>query len=168
LIEPARRWREGRFVIAGPQYPESMAAPPNVERITHLAPDGHRAFYNRLRFTLNVTRRDMVLAGFSPSVRLFEAAACGTPIISDDWAGLSTFFTPGREILLARHAGDVMEYLKLLPDERRIAIGERARTRVLASHTSSHRACELEAYLAEARGGLGTPVERPGIAVKTA
>jgi spore maturation protein CgeB len=153
LIEPAHRWPGGRFVLAGPQYPDSVVLPANVERIIHLNPADHRAFYNRLRFTLNVTRRDMVRAGYSPSVRLFEAAACGTPIISDDWPGLSTFLAPGREILIARHGAAVLEWLRDLPEKERALIGARARARVLASHTSAHRARELEQYVAEVSTG---------------
>jgi spore maturation protein CgeB len=150
LIRPARAWAEGRFVIAGAQYPATVVTPANVERITHLAPVEHRAFYNRQRFTLNVTRRDMIEAGYSPSVRLFEAAACGTAIISDDWPGLETVLTPGVEILLARNAGEMLGYLRAMPEEARRAIGARARSRVLESHTSVHRAIELERYVAEA------------------
>jgi spore maturation protein CgeB len=150
LNEPARLWPEGRFIVAGSQYPASMQFPPNVERIVHLSPVHHPAFYNRSRFTLNITRRDMIAAGYSPSVRLFEAAACGTPIISDLWQGLNTLFVPGREILLADDAQDVLEYLCDLPEDERQRIGERGRERVLASHTSEHRAIELEGYVAEA------------------
>jgi spore maturation protein CgeB len=167
LIEPACRWPRGRFVIAGPQYPASIAAPANVERITHLAPAEHTPFYNRLRFTLNVTRRDMVVAGFSPSVRLFEAAACGTPIVSDDWPGLSTFLTPGEEILLARDGTDVLRYLRELPESERIRIGERARDRVLQSHTSAHRAEEFERYVAEAGVRLPAPSHGVGVGART-
>src|SRR4051812_3498305 len=90
LLEPAREWTEGRFVVAGAQYPEDIVWPTNVDRVQHLPPRKHRGFYNRQRFTLNITRADMVAAGYSPSVRLFEAAACGTPIISDLWPGLET------------------------------------------------------------------------------
>ena len=151
LIEPARRWPAGRFVVAGAQYPDSLDMPPNVERIVHLAPGEHRRFYNRQRFALNVTRRDMIAAGYSPSVRLFEAAACGVPIISDDWPGLSTLLEPGREILIAANARDVLACLHELPEEERLAIAARARTRVLASHTSDHRATELERYVYETR-----------------
>ncbi len=96
LVEPARAWGEGRFVVAGPQYPGSIVWPANVARIEHLPPADHSAFYNAQRFTLNVTRADMIAAGWSPSVRLFEAAACGTPIISDWWAGLDSLFDPGQ------------------------------------------------------------------------
>jgi spore maturation protein CgeB len=151
LSRPALRWPEGRFVVAGPQYPASVSFPPNVQRITHLAPRAHRRFYNRLRFTLNITRRDMVQAGYSPSVRLFEAAACGTPIISDYWAGLGTLFVPGREILIARSTSEVCTYLMDLPEAERGRIGLLARERVLQSHTSVHRAIELEGFVAEAR-----------------
>jgi spore maturation protein CgeB len=152
LIAPARQWPGGRFVIAGPQYPDAMSNPANVERIAHLAPAEHPSFYNRLRFTLNVTRRDMIAAGYSPSVRLFEAAACGTPIISDDWPGLSSLLVPGREILLANTTQRVLEYLRDLPDEQRVQIGLAARERVLRSHTSTHRAIELEQYVREVTG----------------
>ena len=154
LLEPARRWPAGRFVIAGPQYPASMSLPANVARITHLAPSRHRGFYNRMRFTLNVTRRDMILAGYSPSVRLFEAAACGTPVISDEWPGLPEFFTPGEEILIARSADESLGYLRGLPEAERRAIGERARARILQRHTSAHRARELEQYAAEVQAGM--------------
>jgi spore maturation protein CgeB len=153
LLEPAASWPDGRFVLAGPQYPTAMICPANVERIEHLAPDGHRDFYTRQRFTLNVTRRDMIAAGYSPSVRLFEAAACGTPIISDRWTGLDTFFVPGREILLADRAADVLSYLRDMPESERIAIGRCGRERVLAAHTASHRAMELEACVAEVGNG---------------
>lgn len=88
LLEPARRWGDGRFVVAGPQYPADIAWPANVQRIEHLPPAEHRAFYNRQRWTLNITRADMIRADYAPSVRLFEAAACATPIISDRWQGL--------------------------------------------------------------------------------
>jgi spore maturation protein CgeB len=146
LLDPARQWREGRFVVAGPQYPESIAWPENVERTEHLPPAGHRAFYNAQRFALNVTRADMIAAGYSPSVRLFEAAACGTPIVSDYWTGLETFFALDSEILTARSAGEVLRVLRGLPDEERRALGERARRRVLAEHTAAHRAATLEDY----------------------
>jgi len=149
LLTPARRSPEGRFVVAGPMYPARIAWPPNVERVTHLAPGDHRAFYGSQRFTLNVTRAAMVAAGWSPSVRLFEAAACGTAIVSDPWPGLEELFVPGREILIAETSEDVERFLRALPEEERIAIGERARRRVLAEHTSMHRAETLERYTRE-------------------
>jgi spore maturation protein CgeB len=162
LLQPAHCWSTGRFVVAGAQYPASLEMPANVTRIVHLSPAEHRGFYNRQRFTLNVTRRDMIEAGYSPSVRLFEAAACGTPIITDEWRGLSTIFSPGHEVLIARTARDVMLYLRELSDRERTAIGERARRRVLQSHTSAHRAMELEQYVAEVNPNLVVSASRKG------
>jgi spore maturation protein CgeB len=150
LCEPARHWPAGRFCVAGPQYPESVAWPANVVRATHLAPDKHRRFYAESRWTLNVTRADMVRRGWSPSVRLFEAACCGVPVISDRWDGLDHFFRPGEEIVVADDAAAALATLRGVPEAKRRAIAERARARVLAAHTGDHRAAELEGYYAEA------------------
>lgn len=147
LIEPARQWRDGRFMVAGPQYPPEVAWPANVRRHEHLPPDEHRAFYNRQRFTLNVTRSDMIAWGHSPSVRLFEAAACGTPIVSDWWAGLDSFFLLDTEILVAATPGEMLRHLRHTNEEDWRRIGERARRRVLDAHTAKHRAIELELHI---------------------
>jgi len=149
MLEPARRLSSARFVVAGAQYPESVQWPPNVQRIHHLPPAEHRRFYNEQAFTLNITRADMIRAGYSPSVRLFEAAACGVPIISDAWEGLESFFATGSEILVAHSADDVMRVLARTSEAERKAIGERARRRVLGAHTAAHRADELERYVLE-------------------
>lgn len=138
-----------RFVVAGPQYPDSILWPENVARIEHLSPERHRVFYNAQRFTLNVTRADMVAAGYSPSVRLFEAAACGVPVLSDEWRGLETVFQPGREILVVKSTSDVVRALRDVGEDERRAIGERARRRVLLEHTAAHRAEALEIYTRE-------------------
>src|SRR5690242_17647840 len=149
LIRPARRNRELKLIVAGPMYPRDLVWPVNVERIEHLPPASHRQFYNSQRFTLNLTRADMRRAGHSPSVRIFEAAACGTPIISDYWPGLEDFFELGKEILTASSAKEVLVYLNEISEHDRRALGERARLRVLASHTAAQRALELESYVAE-------------------
>lgn len=150
LCEPARMWPEGRFTVVGPMYPRKIKWPRNVRRRNHLSPSQHRAFYNAQRFTLNVTRADMVRAGYSPSVRLFEAAACGIPIITDYWPGLESVLRPGSEILVARNSGDSLRYLREMRESERLEVGGRARKRVLAAHTSAHRALQLEAYVLEA------------------
>ena len=150
LSGPASAWVAGRFVVAGPLYPETVGWPANVKRIEHLPPDRHRAFYCAQRFTLNVTREDMIRRGHSPSVRLFEAAACGVPIISDWWPGLDELFWPGDEILIARSGEEVLAVLQGMTEERRVAIATAARVRVLGSHTGDHRAAELEAQVLEA------------------
>jgi spore maturation protein CgeB len=157
MLEPARTLNDRRFVVAGAQYPASIDWPGNVKRITHLPPPSHRAFYNAQRYTLNITRTDMIRAGWSPSIRLFEAAACGTPIVSDFWEGLETFFEPGAEILIARSSDDTEAYLHEIPEAERTSVGARARERVLAAHTAEHRAAELESFALEARrAGAGT------------
>jgi len=150
LVEAARAAPDLRFCVAGPQYPAGIDWPANVERLEHVPPAQHPAFYAASRFTLNVTRADMIAAGFSPSVRLFEAAACGAPIISDVWDGLETLFGPGREIILAGDTASVLAALRTLPDGERKRIGRRARRRVLAAHTAQHRAAELESFLRSA------------------
>jgi spore maturation protein CgeB len=154
LLGPARRWREGSFYVAGAQYPAGIEWPANVTRAEHLAPATHRNFYNHQRFTLNITRADMVANGYSPSVRLFEAAACAIPIISDSWTGLEEFFRPGREILIARSTSDVLDWLHHLDDIEVRQIGARARHRVLQHHTAAHRAEELENHVVELLGSI--------------
>ncbi|MBW3600084.1 MAG: glycosyltransferase, partial [Planctomycetes bacterium] len=150
LLEPARRMPQGSFVVAGPQYPASIEWPANVERLDHVPPDRHPAFYAGQRFTLNVTRGEMIVAGYSPSIRLFEAAACGSPIISDIWEGLETFFALGEEILIAASPEQTLRYLTEIPEEERRRIGGRARARVLEHHTAAHRVRELEQYVNDA------------------
>jgi spore maturation protein CgeB len=149
LLAPSRTRPELKFAVVGPQYPETIDWPENVTRIAHLAPSQHRLFYNRQRFTLNLTRAQMRAVGYSPSVRLFEAAACGAAIISDAWEGIDSFFLPGHELLIAQTSADTLRYLRELPEAERIAIGQRARARVLAAHTGEHRAHDLLAYVAE-------------------
>ena len=152
LLDPARRLPSVRFAVAGPQYPASIAWPANVDRAPHVAPGDHSAFYGAQRFTLNVTRPRMVEAGFSPSVRLFEAAACGVPVISDSFPGIEDFFEPGREILVAETAKDVLRILATTSEAERVATGARARARVLAEHTGAHRAATLDRYVREITG----------------
>lgn len=147
FIEPARRAPQRRFVIGGAQYPPDFPWTDNVFFVRHLPPDLHPAFYAASRLTLNVTRRAMAAMGWCPSGRLFEAAACGTAVLSDDWEGLGAFFEPGAEILIARGPEDTLAALDRSPGE--IArIGDAARARVLADHTSDRRAADFEAAIA--------------------
>jgi spore maturation protein CgeB len=145
LLDPARRRPELRFAAAGPQYPLTVDWPANLDRFDNLPPSAHARFYAAQRFTLNVTRAEMVRAGWSPSVRLFEAGACGVPVISDWWEGLDEFFEPGREILIAEDGDDVLRHLAL-PERVRAAIGSAARRRVVRGHSAERRARELVAH----------------------
>jgi spore maturation protein CgeB len=158
LIEPAKEMDKGLFVVAGPQYPQDIEWPENVERIEHLPPSRHRDFYNSQKFTLNVTRQDMIKAGYSPSVRLFEAAACGVPIISDEWEGLTSLFEEGKEILIARNSNDVLHFIQTITEAERKQIGENARIKVMEAHTAKARAGELENYIQAAGKRQANPV----------
>ncbi|HEX3246743.1 MAG TPA: glycosyltransferase [Chloroflexota bacterium] len=146
LISPARRLSDRRFVIAGALYPD-MELPRNVELLQHIYPADHAAFYSSNWATLNLTRDAMVRYGWSPSVRLFEAAACGACILSDAWPGLNELFEPGEELLLVRDDREVLSILSQLTPERRGRIGEMARERVLREHTYEFRATQVDATL---------------------
>lgn len=149
LLEPAAAWPEGRFVLAGPGHPGKPRLPRNVERMDDVPLDRYDNFHGSQRFTLITTPQATARMGHCPGVRLMEAAARGTPVISDRWNGMSGFFTPGEEILVVRSPREVLEILKLMPEARRLAIRLRARRRVLAQHTPDHRAETLESWLAE-------------------
>jgi spore maturation protein CgeB len=164
LIEPARQMPGRRFVVAGAQYPASISWPGNIDRIEHLPPSAHPEFYCSQRYTLNLTRSEMVSAGFSPSVRLFEAAACGVPIISDRWPGIGTFFVPGKEVLLAHSSEAVIELLKGVSEVERRNIAAAAHKRVLQSYTADLRAIQLEQYYREAAGNSLAEVEADAVA----
>jgi spore maturation protein CgeB len=148
LLDPARKLRGSDFVVAGEEYPSDLAWPENVEHLEDVAPPEHPAFLAAQRWTLNITGRQARDAGWSPSIRLFQAAACGVPVISDRCSGLEQLFADGREILVAARPADVVEALWDMPDEMRRAIGDRARRRVLAEHTAARRIDQLELLLA--------------------
>ena len=173
FIEPARRRPAKRFAIAGSLYPATgFPWQANIHYLSHQAPPEHPAFYSASDLTLNVTRGPMAAMGFCPSGRLFEAAACGTPVLSDCWDGLEQFFEPDREILVARTADDVTAALDLDPEVRR-RIGRRARERALAEHSASVRAGELVSIVRNHVGnhsssGAGQPHAAAGVFQGTA
>ncbi|MDB6125612.1 MAG: hypothetical protein JWQ71_4605 [Pedosphaera sp.] len=146
FMEPARRLPQQQFIIGGALYPEKFPWTDNIFFVRHLPPAEHASFYCSSRITLNVTRQTMARMGYCPSGRLFEAAACGVPIMSDSWEGLDTFFSPGSEIIIARKSEDACEALEMSP-EKLAAIAHAARERTLAQHTADHRAIELETAL---------------------
>lgn len=150
LIEPARRRPDLWFIIAGAQYPAAFPWQNNIAFVRHLPPGEHSAFYSSSRLTLNITRADMAEYGYCPSGRMFEAAACATPILSDAWEGLSEFFRVGEEVLIASSTDAAAAALSQDPSMLQ-AIGEAARARVLSAHTSAHRADELLSFLGQTR-----------------
>lgn len=161
FIEPAKRLPAQRFVIGGSKYDGSFEWQPNIYYVSHLPPSQHARFFCSSRLTVNVTRRPMAEMGYCPSGRLFEAAACGVPIISDYWEGLEEFYTPGSEILIGRETGDATEALHL-PVEELTQMARRARERTLDCHTSEHRARELEQILEATCSGPAAKVTSCG------
>jgi spore maturation protein CgeB len=155
LIEPARRLPGCRFMIGGAMYPQAFPWTDNIYFVRHLPPDEHPAFYCSGKLTLNITRQAMADMGYCPSGRLFEAAACGAPILSDTWEGLDQFFEPGSEILVADTTDDAMGAIGL-GDEELQRVARRARERTLSCHTADIRARELEELLESACAGAST------------
>lgn len=151
FVEPARRSPERRFCLGGAMYPTDFPWTANIYFVRHLPPAEHPSFFSSSRLTLNVTRRAMAAMGYCPSGRLFEAAACGAPVLSDDWEGLERFFRPGAEILVANNTDQAVNALEL-DDASLHRIGRAARERTLDEHTSEVRARDLEAILERARG----------------
>lgn len=146
FIEPARRLPGQSFVIGGAQYPAQFPWAANIRFVRHLPPSEHPAFFCSSRLTLSVTRRAMADNGHCPSGRLFEAAACGTPLVSDWWPGIDSFLQPEHEVIVARRAEDVIQALEM-PDSELGRIAANARQRVLSDHTSERRAAQLERVL---------------------
>lgn len=146
FVDTAERLHDRMFVIGGSMYPQDFPRRFNIRFIDHVPPGEHPAFYCSSRLTLNVTRGAMAKLGYCPSGRLFEAAACGTPILSDAWEGLDQFFDPGREIFVARSTDEVVDTMRL-PAAELAAVANAARKRVMSAHTSERRAEELIAAL---------------------
>ena len=146
LLQSARIYPAG-YSVAGPSYPEKVKWPENVQRFEHLPPSEHRKFYCSQRFTLNLTRKAMVALGYSPSVRLFEAAACGTAIVSDWWEGLDELFVPGEEIIIAHTTKDVIEAFDDYDKDKAAKLGLKARKKVIEEHSGYARAGQLEKYI---------------------
>jgi len=150
---------ESRFIVAGAQYPKETPWSKNVERIVHLSPPDHPSFYCSSKFTLNLTRDEMVATGYSPSVRLFEASACGAAIMSDYWKGLEHFLTPNEEVLVPKDAYEVAQIIRMIPYTERTRLGLNARERVLSEHTAAHRAIQFEQIVSCCSGGSARTTE---------
>jgi len=149
IFSTAKEWSDGKFVVAGPNYPDFIKWPDNIQQLNYITPSQHSDFYNSQRYTLNISRGSETSKAYSPRCRVFEAAGCGTPIITDYWEGLETFFIPGKDLLIADTSEDILFYLKNLSEEERLKIGNNGRLRALKSHTAKHRANEFEGYIME-------------------
>jgi len=149
FLAPARSRPDLSFAIGGSQYPNDFAWAPNIKYLWHVPPYEHAAFFCSSRLNLNVTRAPMAAMGFCPSGRLFEAAACGAALITDAWPGLSQFYEPGDELLVAHDTQEVLDALTL-SDAELTAMSRRARERTLAQHTVEIRARQLIDHLCDA------------------
>lgn len=143
FLRPAAMLPEEKFIIGGAQYPAEFPWCSNIFFTQHLDPSQHAAFFCSSRATLNVTRRAMAEYGHCPSGRLFEAAACGTPLVSDTWEGMDNFFKAGEEIFIAQDARDVVDAISRT-DEELQRVAERARQRTLDQNTAECRVRRLE------------------------
>ncbi len=159
LLEPSRRHPEKQFLLAGPLYPWHWQWPENVRRMDHVSPADHSRFYSSSRITLNLTRGEMAANGWCPSGRFFEAAACGTPLITDAWEGLDSFFDPRHDLRVVARAEDVQDALNMA-DRELLSLAARARQRTLDEHTGLVRARQLLGYLEEARAGTNASLHR--------
>lgn len=155
FLMPARRHPDRRFLLAGPLYPAHWQWPNNIRKLDHVAPGFHPQFYSSSRITLNITRMEMALNGWCPSGRFFEAAACGTPVITDWWAGLDEFFNPVHDLRVVT-ATDEVEAALELPQSELGTLARHARERTLEQHTGQIRATQLLQYLEQARSGSAT------------
>ena len=160
FIAPARALADRRFLIGGAQYPQSFPWTKNIWFVRHVPPSAHPAFYSSSRITLNITRKAMAEMGWCPSGRLFEAAACGTPILSDWWQGLDEFFAPGSEILVARDTQASIDAMGVSDAELGV-LARRARERTLDEHTADRRADDLERALADTGRSARRPDSQP-------
>ncbi|HMC28212.1 MAG TPA: glycosyltransferase, partial [Verrucomicrobiae bacterium] len=156
FIEPARQLPQKRFLIGGAQYPADFPWSQNIYFTWHIPPPDHAAFYSSSNLTLNITRAAMAQMGYCPSGRLFEAAACGTPILSDWWEGLEDFFEPGTEIVVARTTDDAMNAVQMAKSDL-AKLAKAARERTLAQHTCECRAIDFERAIEGAAKATSSP-----------
>jgi len=143
FLAAAEQLPDGRFMLGGSGW-DAKAMPENVNYVGHVYTRDHNAFNCSARAVLNVNRHSMASYGFSPPTRIFEAAGAAACLITDAWEGIETFLTPGREVLVAHDADEVVQHLESLDHVTARQIGEAALRRILAEHTYRHRALEFQ------------------------
>jgi spore maturation protein CgeB len=146
FLKAAALLPEGRFLLGGNGW-QDKPMPANIAYLGHVYTRDHNAFNCTPRAVLNINRESMARYGFSPPTRVFEAAGAGACLITDAWAGIETFLIPGEEVLVAQDGYEVAELLRELTSEQARVIGQAAYRRVLAEHTYTHRAAQVEKLL---------------------
>lgn len=141
---------EMTFILGGEGW-AGKPMPPNVRHIGHVGTADHNRVNCSARMVLNINRESMAGVGFSPPTRVFEAAGAGVCLITDDWAGVDTFFRAGEEILVASSAEDIVHLLRSIDSAESRAIGQKMRSRALRDHTYSLRARQVDNILTFSR-----------------
>ncbi len=107
------------------------------------------------RVTVHVPRRPYVTAlpGI-PTIRMFEALACGIPLVSAPWADVEGLFDANLDYLSVRSTREMTQALRLLLHEPELAaaIAQHGRRTILRRHTCAHRVDELAAIIARSTG----------------
>lgn len=146
FLRAATELPHDHFLLGGNGW-DDKPLPRNVKYLGHVYTRDHNAFNCTPQAVLNISRESMARYGFSPATRVFEAAGAGVCIITDVWEGIELFLEPGREVLVAQDGLDVAEHLRNLTPEKAHTIGKAAYRRILAEHTYTHRAAQLEDLL---------------------
>lgn len=140
---------ELQFCLGGEGW-AGKPMPKNVRWLGHVATHDHNRLNCSARMVLNINRDSMAGVGFSPPTRIFEAAGAGACLITDRWSGIEKFFAPGREILIAGSAEEVVENLQGHSRDQAREIGANMRQRALRDHTYQLRAEQFESIVTEA------------------
>jgi spore maturation protein CgeB len=171
LIRPVEQLQL-RARVHGVRYPpeaRQRLAGANIEYAGWLPNYKVPEAFARFCLTVHIPRRPYVeaLPGI-PTIRVFEALACGVPLICSPWEDAEHLFAPGEDYLVARNGREMREYISSLLADRAAAatMAARGRETILAHHTCAHRVDELMAILNELTGEPGSPrsAQRPAVA----
>ena len=146
FFDAAAQAPEFQFLLGGEGW-AGKPMPSNVRWIGHIGTANHNVINSSARMVLNINRESMAKVGFSPPTRVFEAAGAAACLITDAWAGIEQFFEPGREILVARDANDIVRCLREVAPEKAHSIGNAMHARALRDHTYELRAREVDDIL---------------------
>jgi spore maturation protein CgeB len=141
-----------QFALGGEGW-DGKRLPANVRWIGHVSTGDHNRVNCSARMVLNINRDSMAGVGFSPPTRVFEAAGAGACLITDRWVGIEQFFAPGREILVAGNAEEIVSWLRDTSAAKAKEIGQNMRVRALRDHTYELRAKEVDAIIANVPAG---------------
>jgi spore maturation protein CgeB len=149
FLAAAERAPEFNFLLGGEGW-GSRSLPANVRWIGHVGTGLHNVINCSARMVLNINRELMARTGFSPPTRVFEAAGAAACLITDAWTGVEHFFEPGREILVAHGADEIVSYLREISPADAHGIGSAMHRRALRDHVYESRAKLVDKILESA------------------